>query len=118
MDARHPTWCLVTGLTLDQSGFQTAHSAAVLSAFVTTVLLGRIYIYSAGDVMAAALAAAPGPVRGRPVVFAHPIMVAGIIPISVGYELAIAHPLGRTPPARIAVILGGPAASQTSNARW
>jgi low temperature requirement protein LtrA len=42
-------------------------------------------------------------------VYAHLVMVAGIVVISVGDELAIRHPLGHTPPAWIAVILGGPA---------
>ncbi|MET8833751.1 low temperature requirement protein A [Micromonospora sp. NPDC004540] len=44
-----------------------------------------------------------------PAVFAHLIMVAGIVVIAVGDELVIEHPLGHTPPAWITVILGGPA---------
>jgi low temperature requirement protein LtrA len=36
-------------------------------------------------------------------------MVAGVVTAAVGDELDIAHPLGHTPPAWIAVILGGPA---------
>jgi low temperature requirement protein LtrA len=100
---------LVTGLTLDQSGFRVAPLAAVLAAFATTVLLWRIYFYSAGELQMEALAAAPGPVRGRPVVYAHPVLVAAVIAISVSYKFVIAQPLGRTPPAWIVLIVGGPA---------
>ncbi|MFE9192747.1 low temperature requirement protein A [Micromonospora sp. NPDC007208] len=107
---------LVTGQTFDRSGFHAPQFAAVLTAFATTVLLWRIYIFSAGTLMAEAIAAASGPVRARPVVYVHSIMVAGIIPISVGYELVIAHPFGHTPPAWIAVILGGPALFLTGRA--
>jgi low temperature requirement protein LtrA len=42
-------------------------------------------------------------------VYAHPVMVAGLVVISVGDALVITHPAGRIRPAWIAVILGGPA---------
>ncbi|WP_157743261.1 low temperature requirement protein A [Micromonospora coriariae] len=100
---------LVTGLTLDQSGFRVATFAAVLAAFATTVLLWRVYFYSAGEQQSKALAEASGPVHGRPVVFAHPILVAAVIAISISYKFVISHPLGRTPPAWVALIVGGPA---------
>jgi low temperature requirement protein LtrA len=74
------------------------------------VLLWRIYIYRAGEVLGAAVAAAPDRLRLAALsVYAHLVMVAGIVAISVGDELVIKHPLGHTPPAWIAVILGGPA---------
>ena len=100
---------LVTGLTFDSSGFRANQGAAVVAAFATTALLWRIYIYRAGELMAEAMTPAPRPVRVRPVVDTHLIMVAGIIAIAVGYKLVIEHPLGHTQPAWIAVILGGPA---------
>jgi low temperature requirement protein LtrA len=36
-------------------------------------------------------------------------MVAGVVVTAVGAEVVIAHPLGRTRPAWIAVVVGGPA---------
>jgi low temperature requirement protein LtrA len=110
---------LVSGLTLHQSGFQVANFAAVLAAFATTVLLWRIYFYSGGDLQSKAskvLAEAFGPVHGRPVVFAHPVLVAAVIAISVSYKFVISDPLGRIPLAWIVLIVGGPALFLTGRA--
>jgi low temperature requirement protein LtrA len=102
---------LVTGLAITSSrGFEAAREAAVVAAFATTVLLWRVYIYRAGQVLGPAVAEVPNPIRlAIPVVYAHPVMVAGLVAISVGDALVITYPAGHTPPAWIAVILGGPA---------
>ncbi|WP_233257908.1 low temperature requirement protein A [Micromonospora sp. S4605] len=101
---------LVTGLTFTGDGFGADRSAAAVVAFATTVLLWRIYIHRAGQVLAEAVTAAPDPLRvAVSAIYAHPVMVAGIVAISIGDELVIEHPLGHTPPAWVAVILGGPA---------
>jgi low temperature requirement protein LtrA len=101
---------LVTGLTVTSSGFGADHVAAVVVAFAATVLLWRIYIYRAGDVLGAAVAAAPDPFRvGVSVLYAHSVMIAGLVAISVGDELVIRHPAGHVQSAWIAVIFGGPA---------
>jgi low temperature requirement protein LtrA len=79
-------------------------------AFATTVLLWRIYIYRAGEMLSGAVAAAANQLRVfASVLYAHPVMVAGIVAISVGDELVIRHPSGHTQPAWITVVLGGPA---------
>ena len=102
---------LVTGLTVSSSGLGAGHVAAAVVAFATTVLLWRIYIYRAGEVMGAAVAAAPDPLRVivSASLYCHPTMVVGMVAISVGDELVIRHPAGSTPPSWILVILGGPA---------
>ncbi|WBB69552.1 low temperature requirement protein A [Micromonospora sp. WMMD812] len=101
---------LVAGFGLSSNAFEADHSAAVVVAFATTVLLWRIYIRRAGKVLGEAVDAAPDPLRvALSTMYAHPVMVAGIIAISVGDELVIEHPFGHTPPAWVAVILGGPA---------
>jgi low temperature requirement protein LtrA len=101
---------LVTGLAFTSSGFESNRSAAAVVAFATTVLLWRLYIYRAGEVLGAAVAAAPDPFRiGVSASYAHLVMVAGIVAISVGDELVIRHPFGHAHWAWIAVILGGPA---------
>jgi low temperature requirement protein LtrA len=101
---------LVTGLALRGTDFVADQTTGFVVSIVTTVLLWRIYIFRAGEVLAAAIAAAPDPVRlARSTSYAHLVMVAGVVVTAVGAELVIAHPLGHPQPAWIAVILGGPA---------
>ncbi|WP_161557947.1 low temperature requirement protein A [Micromonospora sicca] len=50
---------LVTALTLGRSDFAADQSAAFVVSIATTVLLWRIYIYRAGEVLAAAIEASP-----------------------------------------------------------
>ena len=101
---------LVTGLTFANSDFAADRSAAALAGFVTTALLWRIYIHQAGALLAQAITASHNPRRLAVLtIYAHVVMVAGVITIAVGDELVIQHPLGQTQPAWTAVILGGPA---------
>jgi low temperature requirement protein LtrA len=100
---------LVIGLTLSAST-ATDRGAAFLVSIATTVLLWRIYIYRAGELLSQAMAAVANP--GRLAVwasYAHLVMVAGSLVSSVGAELVLTHPLGHSHPAWVAVILGGPA---------
>ncbi|MEV4542055.1 low temperature requirement protein A [Micromonospora echinaurantiaca] len=101
---------LVTGLTLRGTGFTAYGSIAFLVSVTTTVLLWRIYIYRAGELLSAAIDAAPDRARlARSVSYTHLAMVAGTVFTAVGAELVIAHPLGHSEPAWVAVLLGGPA---------
>jgi low temperature requirement protein LtrA len=101
---------LVTGATYSGGSFRVGPTLAFVVSFATTALLWRIYIYRAGELLPAAIAAAREPARlaelSAP---AHLLMVIGIVAISAGIELVIEHPFGHTDPAWIAVILGGPA---------
>ena len=100
----------MTGLALSGSGLGADRSAAIVVSFATTVLLWRIYIYRAGELLGTAIGAARDPLRvGLPMNSSHLIMVAGIVVTAVGQELVIAHPLAHTRPAWTTVILGGPA---------
>jgi low temperature requirement protein LtrA len=101
---------LVTGLAFTGRGVEADRSTSLVVSFATTVLLWRIYIYRAGELLGTAIAAARDPVRvGLGQAYSHLIMVAGIVVTAVGQELVIAHPFGHTRPAWTAVILGGPA---------
>ncbi|MFE9692739.1 low temperature requirement protein A [Micromonospora sp. NPDC005806] len=101
---------LMSGLTLYASGLAADRNAAFVVSFATTVLFWRIYMYRAGQLLAEAVAAAQDPTRvAFSATYSPPIMVAGVVATSVGVELVIAHPLGHTQPAWVAVILGGPA---------
>ncbi|WP_328422764.1 low temperature requirement protein A [Micromonospora sp. NBC_00389] len=110
---------LITGLAFNRSGFAADRSAAFVVSIATTVLLWRIYIYRAGELLSAAIAAAADPARlARSASIAHLVMVAGIVVTAAGNELVIAHPFGHTQPAWIAVILGGPALFLAGRARF
>ncbi|MFC0506613.1 low temperature requirement protein A [Micromonospora costi] len=101
---------LVTGLTIRDNPIGPGRIAAVVVAFATTALLWRIYIHRAGGLLAEAIGAARDPVRASIwSLYAHLLMVAGIVPGAVAVELVITHPSGRTSPAWVTVILGGPA---------
>jgi low temperature requirement protein LtrA len=101
---------LVTGITFSGRYFAGAStSAAFAVAFVTTVLLWRIYIFRAGELLSSAIGAAAD--QGhlvRQALLAHVLMVAGIVAIATGYELVITHPTGQIDPAWVGVIFGGP----------
>ncbi|MEU6202354.1 low temperature requirement protein A [Micromonospora musae] len=100
---------LVTGLTFSGSEFGSGRIAAVVVAFVTTALLWRIYLHRAGSLLAVAIGAAADPVRASIwALYAHLLMVAGIVPSAIAVELVIEHPFGHVQPALVAVILGGP----------
>ena len=101
---------LVIGLALSDSGFAPNHLAAFVVTIVAIVAAQHIYISRAGEVLSAAIAAAPVSTRlGRWAGYVHLVMVAGIFVGAVGAELVIAHPSGRTAPASAIVILGGSA---------
>jgi len=101
---------LTIGVTYSGSSLGAGPTAAFVVSFATTVLLWRIYIYRAGELLSAAIAAARRPARvAGSAAFAHLFMIAGIVAIAVAYELVIEHPFGRTDADWIGVIVGGPA---------
>jgi low temperature requirement protein LtrA len=101
---------LVTGQAFSGGDFEVDMTAAFVVSIATTVLFWRIYIYRAGELLSAAIAAVAKPARfAQSVSYAHLVMVAGIVVTAAGAELVIAHPFGHTQPAWIAGILGGPA---------
>ncbi|MFI7578565.1 low temperature requirement protein A [Micromonospora sp. NPDC049497] len=83
----------------------------LLIAFLTTVLLWRIYWYTAGELFGAAVESARNPARlGRIAQTAHFLMILGVVATAAGHELVQVHPTGRTDLSWLAVIVGGPAA--------
>lgn len=93
------------------AGFKSvAATLGLVIAFVTTVLLWRIYIFRAGALTGRAVMSAHDPARlGRFAAAAHVLMIMGIVSTAVGHELVQHHPTGRTYPTWLAVIVGGPA---------
>jgi low temperature requirement protein LtrA len=101
---------LITGVALSSSGFAAVRTAGFVVSIAITVLVWRIYIYRAGEVLSAAIAVSAEPSRlARSASYTHLVMVAGVVGTAVGGQLVIERPLGPTQPAWIAVIFGGPA---------
>ncbi|WP_203916178.1 low temperature requirement protein A [Rugosimonospora africana] len=101
---------LTSGLALSHNSFSVARTGAFLIAFATTALVARIYIYRAGSMLEAVIKQAPEPLRpGQRAAFAHLLMVAGVVLIAAGDEIAIAHPMHHPRATWAALILSGPA---------
>ncbi|MFI6132693.1 low temperature requirement protein A [Micromonospora sp. NPDC051141] len=101
---------LAVGVTFTNQSVTAATSTALVVSYLTTVLLWRIYFYRSGQVLAETIAVAPDRLSaGRAMGVAHVVMVIGIIAISAGAEVTLAHPAARAQPAWLAVLLGGPA---------
>lgn len=92
-------------------GFRSpAKTLGLMIAFLTSVLLWRIYYYRAGEIFGAAVEAAQDPARlGRTAAGAHLLMIMGIVSTAAGHDLVQIHPIGHTYPAWLAVMVGGPA---------
>ncbi|WP_446215479.1 low temperature requirement protein A [Micromonospora sp. IBHARD004] len=79
-------------------------------AFVTTLLLWRIYVHKSGALLPHAISASKQPSRFlNTAPYTHLLMVTGVVTTAAGFDLVLHEPTGRTPPAWMAVILGGPA---------
>ncbi|MDZ5445851.1 low temperature requirement protein A [Micromonospora sp. 4G57] len=101
---------LAVGATLTYQPATAATAAGLVVAFLSTVLLWRIYFYRSGHVLAEAVAAAGDrEAAGRATGTAHVVMVMGIVAAAVGFEIVLKHPNGRPEPAWLVAILGGPA---------
>jgi low temperature requirement protein LtrA len=101
---------LVTASTFSVGGLTADRWAAFISAFITTVLFWRIYIYRAGELLGHAIAAADQPTRSSQATsYAHLVMVIGIVLTTVANELTIDHPFGGGHVASTVVVVAGPA---------
>ena len=95
--------------------FSLAHSeltniGAFAVAFVTSLLLWRIYVHKSGELLPQAIQVARAPSKFLfTAPYTHLLMVAGVVTTAAGFDLVLHEPPGRTPAAWMAVILGGPA---------
>ncbi|MGC4814905.1 low temperature requirement protein A [Micromonospora sp. DT228] len=100
----------VTGTTFSTSAYTMERGWALLVVFTTVVLMWRIYIYRAGELLTDAIARSTNPaLLTQSAAATHLIMVAGIVGAAVTSHLVVSRPLGDTPPSWAAVILGSPA---------
>jgi low temperature requirement protein LtrA len=87
-------------------------SIGLLLAFLTTVLLWRIYFHRAGELLGDAIDVAVADARaglGRFAASAHVVMILGIMATAIGHEIVQTHPVDHSYPTWLIMILGGPA---------
>ncbi|WP_279306036.1 low temperature requirement protein A, partial [Micromonospora globispora] len=110
---------LVAGLAYSHNPFSPPRTAAFAAAIVTSVLLWRIYVRRAGQILGEAVTKAAHPAAiGRSAADTHLVMVVGLVSTAIGYELVLDHPLGHNHVTWIAMILGGPAIFLAGRARF
>ncbi|MBO0867540.1 MAG: low temperature requirement protein A [Micromonosporaceae bacterium] len=108
---------LAVGIVFSQKPASPYRVASLVTAFLTTVLLWRIYYHLAGESLPDALAATADRARiGRIVAAAHIAMISGIIANGLGHEIVQSFPTGHTDPAWLAMIIGGPLVYLTGRA--
>jgi low temperature requirement protein LtrA len=96
-----------SGKALSNSDLGTPNGPAFGLAFVTTVLLWRIYFYRAGICLPLAITRAHDRVRQSVAVAgSHLLMIGGVFLAGVGFDIYISDPLGQPRP-HIAIV-GGP----------
>lgn len=101
---------LVSGTVFSQHHSEVKNIGAFTTAFATTLLLWRIYVHKSGELLPEAIARSNQPSRFlNTAPYTHLLMVAGVVTSAAGFDLVLLEPTGRTPPAWLAVILGGPA---------
>ncbi|MFI6779627.1 low temperature requirement protein A [Micromonospora sp. NPDC050276] len=98
------------GLTLSPDNYTAHRFAAFGLAFAAAVLMWRIYIYRAGELLPDAIVASANPSRfSQFAAVSHLVMVAGLVLAAAGTALVIDDPLRPAHPAWGAIMLGGPA---------
>ncbi|SCF14441.1 low temperature requirement protein A [Micromonospora chokoriensis] len=103
--------CILTiGTMFSLKHNEAENLAAFAVAFLTTLLLWRIYVHKSGELLPSAIKASESPSRflfSAP--YTHLLMISGVVTTASGFHLVLHEPTGETPPAWLAVILGGPA---------
>lgn len=110
---------LLGGLVFTDGEHSLIRTAAFLSAFVSALLLWRLYEHCAGHLLHQAISISPEPGRfAQSAPYTHLLMVAGVVATGASAELVIDRPGGHTPWGEVALILGGPAIFLLGRARF
>ncbi|MFC4017549.1 low temperature requirement protein A [Micromonospora sp. GCM10011542] len=110
---------LVAGFAYSKGPYGFGHATAFVLALATSIMLWRIYIQRAGQILGEAVVKARQPATiGRSAADTHLVMVVGLAAVAVGHELVVDHPLEHPPMAWLAVVLGGPALFLAGRARF
>jgi low temperature requirement protein LtrA len=109
---------LVTGSTFAGLSWTAEHIGAFLVAFAGSVAMWVIYFNIGAERSSRLIASSddPGRLARNGYTYLHIPIVAGIIVVAVGDELALHHPSGHNEIATAAVLIGGPALYLLGNA--
>ncbi|MDG4811195.1 low temperature requirement protein A [Micromonospora sp. WMMD1120] len=109
---------LVAGFAYSKGPYEAGHAWAFALALATSIMLWRIYIQRAGQVLGEAVTMARHPATiGRSAADTHLVMVIGLALTAIGYELIIEDPLERVSGPWLVVVLGGPVLFLAGRAR-
>ncbi|MFG1872683.1 low temperature requirement protein A [Micromonospora arborensis] len=110
---------LVAGFAYSAEPYQSGHAWAFGLAVATSIMLWRIYVQRAGQILGEAVVKARHPANiGRSAADTHLVMVVGLSATAIGYELIIEHPLAQIPGPWLVMVLGGPALFLLGRARF
>jgi low temperature requirement protein LtrA len=110
---------LVAGFAYSKAPYQAGHAVAFGLALATSIVLWRIYIQRAGQILGEAVAKARHPATiGRSAADTHLLMVIGLAAIAIAYELVIEHPLDRPKVSWLVVVVAGPALFLVGRSRF
>jgi low temperature requirement protein LtrA len=102
---------LITGANFASLTWTPATVAAFVVAFVGSVAMWAVYFNIGAERSSRLIAGSddPGRLARNGYTYIHILIVAGIIVVAVGDELALHHPLGHTEWRSALVMIGGPA---------
>ncbi|MEO3747857.1 low temperature requirement protein A [Plantactinospora sp. B5E13] len=110
---------LVSGFTYSEVRAGPASSGAFLVAFLSTVLLWRIYTHRAGEVLPLAIESVVETRRFfRVAPYTHLVMVTGVVIKAAAFKLMIADPLDDAGWPMVGLLLGGPALFLVGRSRF
>ncbi|MEV7988711.1 low temperature requirement protein A [Micromonospora sp. NPDC085948] len=98
---------LLPTLQVSRGELEFLRVVALLCAFATMLLLWQIYVFRASELLVAAEARAPRPVRLAP--YTHLALLASVVATAASFEMVVRHPTGTTPVRWLVLIIGGPA---------
>ncbi|TWJ20797.1 low temperature requirement protein LtrA [Micromonospora endolithica] len=110
---------LVAGFAYSKGPYHPDQTTAFALALATSIVLWRIYVQRAGQILGEAVANARHPATiGRSAADTHLVMVVGLTATAIGYELVVEHPMDQPEPAWIALVVGGPVLFLAGRARF
>ncbi|RGC65399.1 Bacterial low temperature requirement A protein (LtrA) [Micromonospora sp. MW-13] len=110
---------LSMGRSYSEGDIDPSHTIAFAVSLAISILMWRIYVYRAGQVLldTVSMSVRPGSVVWK-TADSHLVMVAGVVTTAIGQDLVIDHPFDSNHLSWTILILGGPAVFTLGRARF